>query len=506
MRVLMAAMLCTAFLAGCASVEDTSGYEPDPFVDRNGDDAVVIAVVDSGINPYHFDYAARFMPQHLNGNASDDLPLDTDPSTWLPGYPEVSEFASFAALDLDLSDDPDASGADLHDADEEAWATMKSSSGEDDAGVHLRWIPGTKIVGFVNFGGGDGFGAGTHGGGSASVSTGNFHGTCPECLLVFVNGLSSTANDWVAKQDWIDAQTNSWGGSSSGVVRDRIYTDCDLDDQLTGVTRGQQIFFSAGNGVNNDFITPNPTLFSCQEGPDWIVTVGAIHPADGSSYSGHGKPADVAAPGGSYPSAYCSASINCTGSFGGTSSATPTTTGMYGKALYEVRRMMEGPSRMQSEGTIATGATACVAAGCAIEDGNLTVHELRAALYAGSAWTDTSWSTAGNAYPASTEEMTYMAEGHGSFWGRLRGDEQYAAEWQAVVGALTGAHERAYPGDASAWFQSLSYCTQMGWGEWEHGDYQGSLPDAAPDRPMTRWLQTACPATIDVVLQVQELR
>jgi hypothetical protein len=495
------ALLTAAALSGCASVEDTAGFVADPFQDTNGDDAVVIAVIDSGINPYHFDYAARFMPQQRNNDASDDLPLDTDPSTWLPGYPAVEELASYQALPLTLSTDEGADGNTLKSDDGGLWDTVLQSAGEDNAGIHLNWIPGTKIVGLVTFSG-DGFGAGTHGGGSASVSTGNFHGACPECLLVFVNGLGHEANEWVAKQDWIDAQTNSWGYSTGLVVRDRIHTGCDLGDQHNAVERGQQIFFSGGNGIGNAFTVPNPTLFSCQEGPDWIVTVGAVSEVDGSSKHS-GTPADVASIGGGYGSAYCSTNINCTGSFGGTSNATPVTTGMYGKALWEVRRMMEGPTRMQSNGIIAAGIVEGAAADGPLGDGVLTVHELRQALYDASTWQAVGRSViAGPSAPVLTDETVWAAEGHGTFIGRLHGDKQYHAEIDRIVAMATGAETRDYPADAINFFASLSQCTQDAWGAWEHGEANRGTSMPATDKPMTAWFQTACAPTVKAVIDV----
>jgi hypothetical protein len=63
------------------------------------------------------------------------------------------------------------------------------------------------------------------------------------------------------------------------------------------------------------------TLFSSQEGPDWIVTVGAISP-QGNRYSGSGKPAKVAAPGLSYPAAG-GPNVNGQAQFSGTSNAAP---------------------------------------------------------------------------------------------------------------------------------------------------------------------------------------
>src|SRR5688572_12858186 len=65
-------------------------------------DATVIAVLDSGMSPYHWDYLASKMPQALNKDRSDDLPLNVAPDKWLPGFPSPSSFSSYQPLKLSL--------------------------------------------------------------------------------------------------------------------------------------------------------------------------------------------------------------------------------------------------------------------------------------------------------------------------------------------------------------------------------------------------------------------
>src|SRR5688500_9212298 len=72
------------------------------------DDAVVVAVLDFGVSPYHWDYLASKMPQATNRDRSDDLPLRKPATTWLPGFPKAKSFASFNRLDLTLSEDDDS--------------------------------------------------------------------------------------------------------------------------------------------------------------------------------------------------------------------------------------------------------------------------------------------------------------------------------------------------------------------------------------------------------------
>src|SRR3712207_7064673 len=45
----------------------------------------------------------------------------------------------------------------------------------------------------------------------------------------------------------------------------------DIERQRAASERGQTIVFSAGNGIENAFQVANPTSYSSQKGPDWIV-------------------------------------------------------------------------------------------------------------------------------------------------------------------------------------------------------------------------------------------
>lgn len=492
------------------------------------DDVVVIAVIDSSINPYHFDYLAAHMPQHLNADPGDDLPLDQDPALWLPGHPGAAAFASYQSLDLSLSpNDPTRSTAVSNAEDAAQWGKIRYSEAPDNAAVHMHWIPGTKIIGHVAFFGdqvGDPvtstvlppspsstFAVNSHGIGTSSVAVGNLHGSCGNCLLVYVHGTTEIANEWVAKQDWIDLQTNSWGKSTT--VRDRIYAGSNTPLQREAVERGQSIFFSAGNGQANAFVAPNPTLFSSQEGPDWIVTVGSIAP-DGTSHSGHGKPADIASIGSGYPSATGGdGTTTAVGNFGGTSNATPVIAGMYGQALYNLRRQLTGPSRLQRDGLIAVGPAGCGAANpqCALADGQLTVHELREALFRGAQYTGQGYNVGGAAPlpgTANVDELRFLAEGHGSYYGRLLGDENYAMEIARITGFVSGDWFSERDPDQRDWFIADAQCRQGGWGNWDFGlDQLGPAAAADPiNWPVRSFLSAACPSLLGAVVPVEQIK
>lgn len=504
MRVLLAVPFLLTLLSGC--LDGGPGRDPggDLAADPAVDDVVVIAVIDSGFNPYHWDLLGAKMPQHLNEDASDDLPLDQDPATWLPGHPGAGAFASYDRLDLTLTpDDGEAVPADLHEKDAKQWEKVQTSTLDQ---VHMRWFPGTKVVGAITFGGSDGFAAGSHGVGTSSVSVGNIHGSCPHCLLLFVDGLGEDANRWVESQDWIDLQTNSWGFSSSMVARDRIYAGSDTESQRQAVDRGQSIFFSAGNGVDGAFVATNPTLFSSQEGPDWITTVGAVLP-DGAS-TGHGKPADVSSLGTAYPSAG-GGTVTANSTFGGTSNATPVTAGLYGEALYRLRRLLAGPSRMQEAGVIGEGPAGCLEANaaCALADGQLTVHEMREALFRSAQYTEQGWTVGSGPQPGPVPgtqgpETTFLAEGHGTYWGRFLGDDEYEAEVARIVGFATGEWYTEQAEAQALWFVADSLCRQGGWGVWEHGYAQRELPvpPRDPQWPTRSWMAHDCPTFLNAAV------
>ncbi|HYO61498.1 MAG TPA: S8/S53 family peptidase, partial [Actinomycetota bacterium] len=490
----------------CASVVPAAGAREKTLPVRGlGGDATVIAVIDSAFSPYHWDYVASQMPQAKDSNPRNDLPLSTAPHEWLDGFPGSGAFDSYNRLDLTLEEsNPEAQLAALDAADEKKWAEVKPSSRDE---VNYYWMPGTKVVGALDFGGNQIHGdSGEHGMGTASVSVGNIHGTCPECLLVFISysGKESgeAAIEWALDQPWIDGISNSYGFSTGS--RDRIYSGSDTQAQRRASERGQTIFFSAGNGQANTFTVPNTTTFSSQEGPDWIVTVGAVSPGTHASYSGHGKPADIAGIGSGYPASYGAASVSGTGEggFGGTSNATPTIAGTYGRALYMSRVALPGPSRIQSGGTIAVGGRfrcAKVRPDCELGDSKLTVEELRNRLFKGAvhseAGTTVSTFQLGNVPPVGEEE--FLSEGHGSYYGRETGkDKDWLKEFDRIMGPLEGrAKELKRPQGERDWFIVDSYCRQSLWGFWRDGYFvrgKTELPGDDPDYPVRSSWERSC--------------
>lgn len=467
--------------------------------DRNGDDVTVIAVIDSGITPYHWDFLASKMPKTAR------FPLDRAPHEWVRGFPAPKAFDDYEPLKLTLEEkNPDADYRILKAQDEEEWRKVRQSTLRT---VNYYWMPGTKIIGAVDFGT-DRIYAETsaHGTGASSVAVGNIHGSCPECLLVFVDtgGFSpvetEAALEWVESQPWIDAVSNSYGHST--VFTDNVYNGSNTEAQRRATERGQTVFFAAHNGHDRSFFVPNNTLLSSQPGPDWIVTVGAVDPINRASYTGHGKPADISGVGLSYPSAYGSPTVSGEGDFSGTSNATPVLTGIYGRALYEARVALAGPSRMQEKGVIARGRPIrCGAkhARCELGDGVLTAAEFRTRFFHGAIHTDagmTAGTVGAGTTPAAGEDE-FINEGHGTYLGLLDGPKVWLAEIARIVNpmlGLTAPLER--PAGEREWMTVDSYCRQHLWGAWKGGYFvegKTELPGLSPEWPMRSTIESACP-------------
>jgi len=500
------AVLAVALSLALLPVGALAAAEPEPVTPGEGgaQDAVVVAVIDSGFSPYHEDYLASTMPQAEDDDPGNDLPLDRPPHEWLPGFPAPSAFASYDPLRIDVAgvESGAATPAALAAGDEAQWATVRQSTSD---AVRYRYLPGTKVVGALAFGTGRVLQpTSAHGMGSASSAVGSRYGTCPSCLLVFLQyGGASTAEDaieWAMDQPWIDVITNSYGFSL--VNRDRFYAGSDTEAQREAVERGQQVFFSAGNGQENAFLAPNATLFSSQEGPDWIVTVTATHPRNKGSFTGTGKPADVAGLGVDYPTSYGATSTTNGGSFSGTSNATPQVAGLYAEALSRLRTALPGPSRVQEDGVVARGPAGCGAArpDCELADGVVTGREMRDRLLQSSVSTGNGFDVGsqGLVGPSPRVLDTWRAaEGHGTWFGRWAKDrvDRYEGELDRLVQPVLGtAAAPARPAGEREYFVADSACRQHLWGSWDGGYWDGeeALPSADPQQPTRTFLGGPC--------------
>lgn len=312
---------------------------------------VVIALVDTGINPYHVSFRRPQMVVH--------------PSAYIEGFPKT---APALGLRLPAKDYVSARNAD----DAPVWSKVKERS--------LYWIPGTNIIGAYSHsdayselpGLGDVPIEGVtnmprpviddagHGTGVASVSAGAIYGSNPDALIVVVEGFGTDAVAWAAKQPWIDFISGSYGdpaavpynkliprignlNSPSEDLND-FYGEVDSREyEHTGpfvLRDGRTACFSAGNGLTRTglaydrYSSIRPT-----SGPSWVITVGASSPRNDQNYGWHSAPVDVSSYGAHWPSA-AYASTDASTDFSGTSSATPITCGVFSKALLEARKAL----------------------------------------------------------------------------------------------------------------------------------------------------------------------
>lgn len=494
-RTCLLALVVVAAVAPGASAT-SQAVEPGP-----ADDAVVVAVVDGSFSPYHWNFDARQMPQHLDEDVTNDLPLDQAPDTWLPGFPEPTAFTSYNALPITRADSPSQNPATLASADAAVWNGVKQSTRDT---VHYNWIPGTKIIGAVDFSGNKIRATGTpntsHGSGTSSVSVGNINGTCPECVVVMVTyggNDREAATDWAMSQPWIDVVTHSYGYST--VLYDKIYKASNLPLQKSATERGQAVFWSASNGQVNAFDAPTTTYYSSSKGPDWLITVGASAPG-GGNYTGSGKTVDVGSIGSSYPSSG-GATVTGKGTFSGTSNATPVVAGMYARSLLWARRQLDGPSRTQDAGVIAQGVPITCGTtrpDCELGDGVLTRDELQTRLFHAAIHTPQgpNFVTA-HPSPVTTPEYDFASEGHGTFFARAHNAEQWLQEEARITGPMNGTGALTpRPAGERDWMIVDSYCRQELWGSWTGGAYVAGktpLPGPNPQWPVRSALEASCP-------------
>lgn len=304
----------------------------------------VIAIVDTGINPYHEEFRDSAFQDH--------------PSTYVNDYPADAE-----ALPVTLTASQYSKAV---AADEELWEGVGRNT--------LYYVPGTRIVGAISISErgeypilDDAPADGGHGTATASIAAGDSIGVCPTCLIVVVEGLGEDPLQWAMEQPWIDVVSNSWGVSidnvclagfcgSSGIVPPpaSLYG---IDHQAArdAVEAGKTVLFASGNGWLNAFDVPQVSYTNPYTGPDWFVVVGASDSSSDATVVGTGRPVDVVSYGLDWKGA-SHTSQSAIRSFSGTSSATPVVAGAFGSVLQGARDALndthEGP---HGAGVIAKG-------------------------------------------------------------------------------------------------------------------------------------------------------
>jgi hypothetical protein len=354
MRVLqtVAVFVLTAALAGCAD-------EPAPTVDPVVLDPLppvpqaVVALVDTGINPYHVNFRdeSALAWQH--------------PSTYIPGYP-----ADAIALNLTLdAEDLDAA----LEADAKLWESVESGT--------LYWIPGTKIVGaYAESDSGSSIGTifdTGHGTMTASRAAGNQYSLCPECRIAVVQGFTGTSVAWAGSQPWIDAQSNSWSPLVVFQQADAAQEQGLADAFATAATE-QLVFGSAGNGVaGKGGVLGHPSFTRSTSGPIGVLSIGGHDNGQVILWSGS-WPHVVADACANWAPVGASLDEFSDSAGGGTSSASPYAAGEAARLVLEAKRLMASTEPAMEPGIAAIGTP--VPGAPLLEDGILTIDEVKTLL------------------------------------------------------------------------------------------------------------------------------
>lgn len=370
----------------------------------SGADRVVVAIVDTGINPYHEVF-------RRDGFATDDLPA------------RIVEAESGAApLSVPLR------------RAEDHMATLRA-----DAGVLGALLPGK----LVHFEGTNvlGYHVGDAERPAVPVIDRMGHGTAvahattnenPDVLVVMITAESyEDAVAWAAGQPWIDILSLSWGPTLNALGV--------LGGDTPDVTReayaaGKVVFGASGND-------PTPTFTDTTSGPVWVHAVSGSEAAQGARAIDSGNFVDTVA--NWTQTLALHNSLDATRQTAGTSFATPLTAGVASRILHEAR------VRSGHEGGIVEGALVKT------EAVTLTNKDLRDALNATALW----WSA--TAYkPSDTLPIAPAAPWVSMGWGHVDG----SIVPQAVDHFLGVEPAPAKPAAAKAWMDGHVRLRQAMWG------------------------------------------
>lgn len=319
----------------------TTPAPPGPFA--------VIALIDTGINPYHENFRdnSSLAYQH--------------PSTYLPGYP-----ADAVALNLTF-------GLENHtvsrDTDRNVWQSVKAGT--------LYWIPGTKIVGAYTTQSNGGIVDSGHGTMTASRAAGNNYSLCAECRIAVVQGFNAASVTWASKQPWIDAQSNSWSPAVVFQQADPAQSP-GLAQAFEEAARRHAVFGSAGNGVmGKQGVLGHPSFTRSTSGPRGVMAIGGHDNGEVILWSGS-VPHVVADACDNWAVVGRSVHQYSPTAGGGTSSASPYAAGEAGRLILEARRILGDVRGGVQDGVFArAGPNATLPTKGPLADGDLKLSELQ---------------------------------------------------------------------------------------------------------------------------------
>ncbi|HYZ93640.1 MAG TPA: S8 family serine peptidase [Actinomycetota bacterium] len=345
---------------------------------------VVIAHIDSGINPYHEVFRDRSPLAYVH------------PSKYIPGYPRDAQ-----ALRLSLNA-PTWQAA--FRKDRKIWDRLLAQWEKGELGGRVFWIPGTKIIAATRMSEGgvscpasedvnpptvvavgiactdypilDEQGHGTM---TASRMGGIGTSLCPECRIVSIEGLGSESTKWAADQGWIDVQTNSWGSVAPHPafwVADEAVGGTFVKD-IEESARKHLVYFASGNGAGF-FLGwtpwPSETAPTLVEGTLWVGAHDNGHVAHWS-----GTPAHVVADGfrGLTAGKHSMKGLETNGYVCCSSASSPYAASEGAAILLEARRLL-GDGRVGfRSGIAARGRRPAGVRSGPLVDGKLTLEELK---------------------------------------------------------------------------------------------------------------------------------
>lgn len=338
----------------------------------------VVAVVDSGINPYNVVFRDR-SPR-----------AQQYPGTYLPGYPKG---VSALRLSLDAKDYATALARDC----QRVWAKVKPGQ--------LYWVPGTKIVGAITFRptqaakacAGQPFSSildtYSHGTMTASRAVASGYGACPDCRVVAVQAIDGFGIDNMeeaesaaeqgldfvrANAGWIDANSNSWSATLpyDPTGRSGLFSASPkLARTVEALAKVMPTFLASGNGAGNlNAPPPRTTLGYGQNTPSALI-VGGVD--SGRMLSWPNVPVHLAADAcDDWGASNTSTTSSTATTGGGTSAATPYVAAGSVRELIEARRLLGDRSTGVHGGEVARGPAGRVRSG-PLADGVLTLAEWR---------------------------------------------------------------------------------------------------------------------------------
>lgn len=384
--ILVLSILLASLVAGCLGERPSRelAEAPEQIVGRQplaeavraaaATPHVVLALIDTGINPYHKTFRDPSPEAYLH------------PGAYLPNYPSDAK-----PLDITL-DAPDYWKAVRSDC-VRVWKTIKPGQ--------LYWFPGTKIVGAIYLGSGSATncdrdapivgGILDRGGHGTMVSSraGSFeYGACRECKIVMVQGFSTASVEWAAKNaEWIDAQSNSWGPflpliqptTTSRAAPNFVGGDSDFVKTVERSGRAHLSFWASGNGaLTRAGVLGHVTLLDPRMTPS-IVMVGG-HDSGYVNLWPDWPPHVVSDSCNSWAAYHTNNTRSADNVGGGTSGASPFAMGGAGRMLLEARRIL-GDSQTGVRGdAVAQGTAVGVDAG-PLADGKLTLAEWKTLLF-----------------------------------------------------------------------------------------------------------------------------